>query len=164
MSLLRLSRLSLNQGAECSLIAIGRFHTGRSVSAPPHNSGDRPPVVPMIDLEDKSLPIPIYKQKQNEPLQLQKSRLLYQSRKRGMLENGLLLSTFAAKYLATMDAKQTKLYDNLINMPTNDWDIFYWATGVKPTPREYDNEIMNLLKEHVKNAEREKRIQQPNLY
>lgn len=81
-----------------------------------------------------------------------------------MLENGLLLSTFAAKYLESMDAKQTKLYDLLINMPTNDWDIFYWATNVKPTPAEYDNEIMAMLKDHFKNANREKRLCQPNLY
>uniref|UniRef100_A0A182N346 Succinate dehydrogenase assembly factor 2, mitochondrial n=1 Tax=Anopheles dirus TaxID=7168 RepID=A0A182N346_9DIPT len=136
-----------------------------SIRAPVCSSTDgfRPPT-PMIDLEDKSLPIPVYKEKKNEPLQLQKSRLLYQSRKRGMLENGLLLSTFAAKHLAGMDSAQTKLYDRLINLPSNDWDIFYWATGVKPTPQEYDNEVMNMLKEHVKNSDREQRFTQPDLY
>uniref|UniRef100_A0A182RW68 Succinate dehydrogenase assembly factor 2, mitochondrial n=1 Tax=Anopheles funestus TaxID=62324 RepID=A0A182RW68_ANOFN len=136
-----------------------------STGAPVCNSSDgyRPPT-PMIDLEDKSLPIPEYKEKKNEPLQLQKSRLLYQSRKRGMLENGLLLSTFAAKYLAEMNPAQTKLYDRLINLPSNDWDIFYWATGVKPTPKEYDNEVMNMLKDHVKNNNREQRFVQPDLY
>jgi len=46
-----------------------------------------------------------------------------------MLENGLLLSTFAAKYLEQMDDKKLQDYDRLINLPTNDWDIFYWATG-----------------------------------
>lgn len=159
MLLFRLSRASCRlEYAPARLICS----TGRTFLAP-SNEGNKPPT-PMIDLEDKSLPIPIYKEKKNEPLQLQKSRLLYQSRKRGMLENGLLLSTFAAKYLESMDAKQTKLYDQLINMPTNDWDIFYWATGVKPTPSEYDNEIMAMLKAHVKNANREKRLCQPDLY
>ncbi|XP_053669036.1 succinate dehydrogenase assembly factor 2, mitochondrial-like [Anopheles marshallii] len=134
-----------------------------STGAPVCSDGYRPPT-PMIDLEDKSLPIPEYKEKKNEPLQLQKSRLLYQSRKRGMLENGLLLSTFAAKYLAEMNPTQTKLYDRLINLPSNDWDIFYWATGVKPTPKEYDNEVMNMLKDHVKNNNREQRFMQPDLY
>jgi succinate dehydrogenase assembly factor 2 len=56
-------------------------------------------------------------------------RLVYQSRKRGMLENGLLLSTFAARYLQDMDEKTLSDYDRLINLPTNDWDIYYWATG-----------------------------------
>lgn len=91
-------------------------------------------------------------------------RLLYQSRKRGMLENGLLLSTFAARYLENMDMSQVKLYDDLINQPTNDWDIFYWATNVKPTPDEYNNEIMDLLKKHVGNDRREQRLRQPGLY
>uniref|UniRef100_A0A182WZY2 Succinate dehydrogenase assembly factor 2, mitochondrial n=1 Tax=Anopheles quadriannulatus TaxID=34691 RepID=A0A182WZY2_ANOQN len=141
----------------------GRFIATGAPVCNATDGGYRPPT-PMIDLEDKSLPIPEYKQKKNEPLQLQKSRLLYQSRKRGMLENGLLLSTFAAKYLAEMSPAQTKLYDQLINLPSNDWDIFYWATGVKPTPKEYDNEVMNMLKNHVKNNDREQRFMQPDLY
>lgn len=81
-----------------------------------------------------------------------------------MLENGLLLSTFAARYLQNFDAQQVKLYDELINQPTNDWDIFYWATKVKPTPDEYNNEIMDLLKKHVGNEKREQRLRQPGLY
>jgi succinate dehydrogenase assembly factor 2 len=81
-----------------------------------------------------------------------------------MLENGLLLSTFAARYLEDMDAKQVQLYDDLINQPSNDWDIFYWATKVRPTPKEYDNEIMDLLKKHVSNDRREQRLRQPGLY
>jgi succinate dehydrogenase assembly factor 2 len=81
-----------------------------------------------------------------------------------MLENGLLLSTFAQRYLKDFDMKQTALYDDLINQPTNDWDIFYWATKVKPTPDEYNNEIMDLLKKHVGNDRREQRLRQPGLY
>ena len=55
------------------------------------------------------------------------------------------------------------MYDQLINLPSNDWDIFYWATGVRETPTEFDNEIMNMLKEHVKNKDREARLKQPDL-
>ncbi|XP_066999640.1 succinate dehydrogenase assembly factor 2, mitochondrial [Anabrus simplex] len=108
--------------------------------------------------------IPPYREKMDEPLQLKKARLLYQSRKRGMLENGLLLSTFAAKYLEGMSDEQTKQYDRLINLPSNDWDLFYWATGVKPVPVEFDNEIMKLFREHVQNKDKEPRIRQPDLY
>lgn len=139
--------------------------------------------VEMVDLPDLSAPIPQYKPKANETFELQKARweiikskddrfsnqsfpvlrLVYQSRKRGMLENGLLLSTFAARYLKDLDKKQTQLYDDLINQPTNDWDIFYWATNVKPTPEEFNNEIMDLLKKHVSNDRREQRLRQPGL-
>lgn len=38
-------------------------------------------------------------------------RLLYQSRKRGMLENDLILSTFAHKYLNKLNEKQIDEYD-----------------------------------------------------
>ncbi|KAM7341612.1 succinate dehydrogenase assembly factor 2-A, mitochondrial [Cochliomyia hominivorax] len=120
--------------------------------------------VPIIDYDDPDyLPLPEYPFKANEPLEVKKQRLVYQSRKRGMLENDLLLSTFIAKYLKGMDAKLTDQYDKLINGVTNDWEIYYWATETKPTPPEFDNEIMKMLKEHVANAQREKRLRQPNL-
>lgn len=91
-------------------------------------------------------------------------RLLYQSRKRGMLENGLLLSTFAAKYLDTMNEDLLKQYDQLINLPSNDWDIYYWATGVRPIPLQFNNEVMKLLQGHTKNKDRQARLRQPDLY
>lgn len=75
-----------------------------------------------------------------------------------MLENDLLLSTFASKYLTTFDAEQTRQFDALINKPSNDWDIFYWATNKVPTPAEYDNEIMRLLQEHVQSKDRGRRM------
>lgn len=76
-----------------------------------------------------------------------------------MLENCVLLSTFAHKYLDDMNEHQTRLYDQLINIPTNDWDIFYWASNIKPTPEEYNNEVMEMLKKHVANTDRELRYQ-----
>ena len=57
------------------------------------------------------------------------NRLLYQSRKRGVTENGILLSHFASRYLNQMTDEELRVYDNLINMPTNDWEIYYWLTG-----------------------------------
>lgn len=118
----------------------------------------------MVDMPDTQVAIPKYQPKSNESNKIKKARLLYQSRKRGMLENGLLLSTFAARYLEKFDEKQLDLYDNLINQPTNDWDIYYYATNVKPTPAEYDNEIMNMLKLHASNKNKEQRLRQPGLY
>ena len=34
----------------------------------------------------------------------------------------------------------------LINLPSNDWEIYYWATETKPTPEEFDNVVMDMLK------------------
>ncbi|KAL2003746.1 hypothetical protein VTN02DRAFT_2511 [Thermoascus thermophilus] len=55
-----------------------------------------------------------------------RARLLYQSRKRGILETDLLLSTFAAAHLNSMTPEQMKEYDRFLD--ENDWDIYYWAT------------------------------------
>jgi len=107
--------------------------------------------------------IPPYLERPSEPLPEKRARLIYQSRKRGILENGLLLASFAHKHLDNFDLDQLCLYDRLINLPTNDWDIYYWATGVRPTPQEFDNEIMSLLKEHTRNKDRERRFHLPNL-
>lgn len=38
-------------------------------------------------------------------------------------------SLFAKRYLNTMSESQLQQYDRLINEPSNDWDIYYWATG-----------------------------------
>ncbi|XP_076288538.1 succinate dehydrogenase assembly factor 2-B, mitochondrial-like isoform X2 [Lasioglossum baleicum] len=107
--------------------------------------------------------IPPYIERTDENSTVKRARLIYQSRKRGMLENGLLLSTFAKKYLSDFNDQQLQLYDRLINLPSNDWDIFYWATEAKPTPPEFDNEVMDLLKKHIKNEDRQVRIMQPDL-
>nr|CAD7405848.1 unnamed protein product [Timema cristinae] len=142
-------------------ISVSTLHSGIrlfSISASKYMMQDVPP-------ENTMTPqIPPYKEKIDEPLNMKRARLLYQSRKRGMLENGLILSTFAAKHLDSMSEPQMQQYDRLINLPSNDWDIFYWATGVKPTPVEFDNEIMQLLKDHTQNKNRESRLRQPDLY
>ena len=107
--------------------------------------------------------IPPYEEKFHEPLDEKRARLLYQSRKRGMLENGLLLGSFANKFLNQFSKEQLSLYDRLINLPSNDWEIYYWVTGTKETPEEFNNEIMDLLKDHAKNKDRESRIRLPDL-
>ncbi|XP_020280712.1 succinate dehydrogenase assembly factor 2, mitochondrial-like [Pseudomyrmex gracilis] len=117
----------------------------------------------LIHPDGREPSIPRYVERDGEDADLKRARLVYQSRKRGMLENGLLLSTFAKKYLDTFDDTQLRLYDRLINLPSNDWDIFYWASGVKPTPSEFDNEVMDMLKKHVRNEDRQARIIQPDL-
>ena len=116
-----------------------------------------------IDFPDIGPPIPEYKKKDGEDIEVKRSRLLYQSRKRGMSENGLLLSNFASRYLKTFDSQQLDEFDNLINKPSNDWDLFYWMLEKDETPKEYDTPIMDMLKKYCKNEEMEERYQQPDL-
>lgn len=117
-----------------------------------------------VDSEGYTEPwIPPYPAKSSESIETKRSRLLYQSRKRGMLENDLLLSTFASEYLCKLDSSLLQQYDNLINGESNDWEIYYWINKQKATPAKFDNEIMNLLKTHAANLKKEKRIRQPDL-
>ncbi|KAM3508178.1 hypothetical protein MY11210_006840 [Beauveria gryllotalpidicola] len=60
-----------------------------------------------------------------------RARLLYQSRKRGILESDLVLSTFAAQHLPAMTPAQLTEYDLFLD--ENDWDIYYWATQHEPS-------------------------------
>lgn len=107
--------------------------------------------------------LPEWTQPKNEPLEVKRRRLLYQSRKRGMLENDLLLSNFASKYLANFNPKDLDLYDKMINTPSNDWDLYYMAVGKIETPQEYQHHVMDLFKEYTKNHQRQSRVRQPDL-
>ncbi|KAM9825236.1 succinate dehydrogenase assembly factor 2, mitochondrial isoform X1 [Syngnathus typhle] len=109
------------------------------------------------------IPLPPWEEKAGEPIDIKRRRLLYESRKRGMLENCILLSIFAKRYLNTMSETQLQQYDRLINEPSNDWDIYYWATEAQPTPDIYQGEIMDMLKEFTKNRNQEQRLDAPSL-
>ena len=121
------------------------------------------PFVRQAHLEAPTEQLPEWIQPKNEPVEVKRRRLLYQSRKRGMLENDLLLSNFASTYLSKMNANDLDLYDKLINTPSNDWDIYYMLTGKIETPEEYQHHIMDLLKTFVKNEQKQKRIRQPDV-
>ncbi|KAI9313701.1 Flavinator of succinate dehydrogenase-domain-containing protein [Dichotomocladium elegans] len=89
----------------------------------------------------------------NEPIEKKRARLVYQSRKRGILETDLLLSTFAQKYLKDFSLERLEQFDKLLDEP--DWDIFYYATDKKKIPeRLQDNEVLQMVREHAKNESR----------
>ncbi|OJD31740.1 tpr repeat protein [Diplodia corticola] len=70
-------------------------------------------------------------QRVGEDANTMRARLIYQSRKRGILESDLLLSTFADANLGSMSAQELQQYDRFLD--ENDWDIYYWATQ-EPAP------------------------------
>lgn len=86
-----------------------------------------------------------------------KARLVYQSRKRGILESDLLLSRFAKRYLDGFSDAELDEYDKLLD--ESDWDIYYWATknyDVTPLPDKWkDSKILKMLQESAKNEDRE---------
>lgn len=84
---------------------------------------------------------------QNEDLEKKRARLLYQSRKRGISENGILLASFANKFLPTMNEKQLDEFDQIISGLHNEWDLYYWITNAKEIPIElHGNEMIYHLK------------------
>ncbi|CAI4050906.1 hypothetical protein SKDZ_15G0860 [Saccharomyces kudriavzevii ZP591] len=93
----------------------------------------------------------------NESLDKKRARLIYQSRKRGILETDLLLSGFAAKYLKKMNEEELEEYDSLLN--ELDWDIYYWATKnykTSPLPKKWANsKLLNQLQKFSENKEKE---------
>ncbi|XP_057586023.1 succinate dehydrogenase assembly factor 2, mitochondrial isoform X1 [Hippopotamus amphibius kiboko] len=109
------------------------------------------------------IPLPPWQERTDESIEIKRARLLYESRKRGMLENCILLSLFAKEHLQHMTEKQLNLYDRLINEPSNDWDIYYWATEAKPAPEIFENEVMALLRDFAKNKNKEQRLRAPDL-
>ncbi|KAK6455548.1 Flavinator of succinate dehydrogenase-domain-containing protein [Scheffersomyces xylosifermentans] len=92
-----------------------------------------------------------------ETIEVKRARLVYQSRKRGILESDLLLSRFAKKYLQTFSEEELDEYDRLLDEP--DWDIYYWATknyDVTPLPDKWkDSKILQMLQNDARNEEKE---------
>ncbi|XP_032139100.1 succinate dehydrogenase assembly factor 2, mitochondrial isoform X2 [Sapajus apella] len=109
------------------------------------------------------IPLPPWQERTDESIETKRARLLYESRKRGMLENCILLSLFAKEHLQHMTEQELNLYDRLINEPSNDWDIYYWATEAKPAPEIFENEVMALLRDFAKNKNKEQRLRAPDL-
>lgn len=99
----------------------------------------------------------------HEDVATTRARLLYQSRKRGILETDLLLSTFARKHLESMTVAELHEYDKLLDEP--DWDIYYWATrsDKRVLPERWaESQILKTLQKHSENEER-KILRMPDL-
>lgn len=65
----------------------------------------------------------------NESRKIKEARLIYQSRKRGILEMDLILSTFASEHLKQLNDQEIQDFEKLLE--EYDWDLYYWLTGEK---------------------------------
>ncbi|CAO1613105.1 unnamed protein product [Parajaminaea phylloscopi] len=88
-------------------------------------------------------------------------RLIYQTRKRGILETDLLMSTFAMQELWEMPDAEVEEFDHLLDEP--DWDIYYWLVQRKPVPERWQESFETpgrlgyRLRRHTKNEKKEMR-------
>lgn len=67
----------------------------------------------IIERSTNSEELPPRVPREKEPIGVLRARLVYQSRKRGMLEGDLLLSTFAAENLPRMSLEELKEFDRV---------------------------------------------------
>lgn len=120
------------------------------------------PQNPAVDLSVEMRIEPI--KRTGESLDTKRARLVYQLRKRGILESDLLLSRFAKKHLELFTTAQLDEYDSLLDEA--DWDIYYWATknyDITPLPMRWQNsEILKLLQHDAENNEK-KILRMPDL-
>ncbi|KNC81566.1 hypothetical protein SARC_06123 [Sphaeroforma arctica JP610] len=110
--------------------------------------------------EDVNIPAIPPISREGESIENKRKRLVYQVRKRGMLENDLLLSTFAREYLNDMDGAELHLFDKLLD--ENDWDLYYWLTDKKEVPEEFNHSVFQKLKAYSKN-ERAEALRMPHM-
>ncbi|KAI0412161.1 Flavinator of succinate dehydrogenase-domain-containing protein [Xylaria grammica] len=109
-------------------VARGMATVGNAPPMEPHK--ERPREMAVGELEGATFTIePLRRVGEDE--KTMRARLVYQSRKRGILETDLLLSTFADQYLPNMTHEQMAEYDLFLD--ENDWDIYYWATQEEPS-------------------------------
>uniref|UniRef100_A0A8R1U167 Succinate dehydrogenase assembly factor 2, mitochondrial n=1 Tax=Onchocerca volvulus TaxID=6282 RepID=A0A8R1U167_ONCVO len=88
---------------------------------------------------------------ENEKIETKRSRLLYQSKKRGILENDILLGEFADQMLQKMNLKQLMRYDEIINGEYMEWDLYYYISGRKNLPKDLEGcEVFQLMLDFVK--------------
>ncbi|GAA5928815.1 succinate dehydrogenase assembly factor SDH5 [Sporobolomyces koalae] len=92
----------------------------------------------------------------NEPTETLRKRLVYESRKRGILEMDLILSTFAKERLASLNDTELREYDRFLTLP--DWTIFYYVTGKAEAPEPWkSSQVLSELLTHSANKGKEVR-------
>eukprot|EP00040_Diaphanoeca_grandis_P025307 m.139977 g.139977 ORF g.139977 m.139977 type:complete len:169 (-) comp30093_c0_seq5:128-634(-) len=104
------------------------------------------------------------KPKRDETDDALRARLRYQSRKRGIKENDLLMGTFSSRFLQDFSTEQLHEYDVILNDHDNEWDMYHWMVGNKPLPEYLEtSSVMQTLIEFAANKDKELRIELPPL-
>jgi antitoxin CptB len=76
-------------------------------------------------------------------------RLLFRCWHRGTQESDLILGRFAEVHLAGFDSAQLDRFEALLEC--TDPDLFDWIIGGFPPPKEYDHDVMRLLRGFARN-------------
>ncbi|KAL8277023.1 hypothetical protein RQP46_010557 [Phenoliferia psychrophenolica] len=116
--------------------------------APP----EEPPAGPTLTMEEL-LASPHPEGRDAEPTETLRKRLVYESRKRGILEMDLILGTFAKTRLADMQDRELREYDRFLTLP--DWSIYYYCTNKSKAPEPWASSwVLKELLSHARNEGR----------
>ena len=77
-------------------------------------------------------------------LEVRRRRVLFRSWHRGTQEIDLIFGPFAEAYLLGFDSAQLDRFEALLDCA--DADLFDWTIGGIAAPREYDHDVMCLLR------------------
>ena len=81
---------------------------------------------------------------QPDQVDIRRKRLLFRCWHRGTQESDLILGPFAQTYLAAFNADQLDRFEALLDCA--DPDLFDWILVGLPPPREYDDDVMGLIR------------------
>jgi antitoxin CptB len=81
---------------------------------------------------------------QRDRADIRRKRLLFRCWHRGAQEGDLILGPFAETHLAGFDADQLDWLEALLNR--TDPNLFDWILVGLPPPREYDDDVMGLIR------------------
>jgi antitoxin CptB len=80
----------------------------------------------------------------NQHAQIRRSRLLFRCWHRGTQESDLILGRFAEAHVADLNSAQLERFEVLLDCA--DPDLFDWIVGGSTPPKEYDHDVMCLLR------------------
>ena len=83
-----------------------------------------------------------------DDLDKQRKRLQFRSIRRGTKESDLVIGGFAETNLSRMNARQLNQFEALLER--NDPDVLSWIIGLADPPTEFDNEVLDALRNFKK--------------
>ena len=83
-----------------------------------------------------------------DELNKQRKRLQFRSIRRGTKESDLVIGGFAKANVSLMNARQLDQFEALLER--NDPDVMSWIIGLTDPPTEFDNEVLDALRNFKK--------------
>ncbi|GJJ75287.1 succinate dehydrogenase assembly factor 2 [Entomortierella parvispora] len=148
-----LRRMALTRSTASMGVSSWRSYSSTPPRVPDHDDAAAAQAMDPDGFQTPYTNLPPLPRDPEESLQTIRARLTYQSRKRGILETDLLLSTFAKEFLKDMSIEDCRRFDKFMDEP--DWDIYYWVTGKKEVPERWKGDkVFEQIVKHAKNEGR----------